>query len=91
MSTNLTTGDEISVSPVGFAIATAELTTNSGHKVEIKDIVHQVKIIENLHMKSIIVMMFIYDAINLGAEIKLAGNENIRVSSIGSNCSSGLP
>lgn len=80
MSTNLTTGDEISVSPVGFVIATAELTTNSGHKLEIKDIIHQIKIIENLHMKSIIVTMFVYDGINLGAEIKLSGNENIRVS-----------
>ena len=63
MSTNLTTGDEISVSPVGFVIATAELTTNSGHKLEIKDIIHQIKIIENLHMKSIIVTMFVYDGV----------------------------
>ena len=77
---NFTTKDEESISPIGFSVNAIEMISNSGHTFSFTDLVHQIKIIENLNMKSIIVLVFIEDSINLGSEIKLAGNENIRIS-----------
>jgi len=79
MFRNFTTKDEESISPLGFTLDSIQLTTNSGFELEISDLAHQIKIIENLNMKSIMVLIFIEDAINLGSEVKLAGNENIKI------------
>ena len=76
---NFTTSEQESISPTGFNIDTAEMTSNSGHVFEFKDLIQQVQIIENMEMKSILALVFIEDPINLGAEVKLAGNENVRI------------
>lgn len=80
MFQNFTTKDEESISPIGFTLKSIQMTTNSGFTFDLRDLVHQIKIIENLNMKSIMVLIFIEDGINLGSEIKLAGNENIKIS-----------
>lgn len=76
---NFTTKDQESISPTGFDVEKVEMTSNSGHVFEFKDLVHQIKIVESMDMKSIMVLIFIEDPLNLGAEMKLAGNENIRI------------
>jgi len=79
MAYNLTNEEQVCLNPIGFTIGSAELTTNSGHQIEIVKLVHDIKIYEALHRSGIIVEMQILDGINLFSSANLAGNERIRV------------
>tara|TARA_B100001094_G_C18146099_1_gene780800 strand:+ start:202 stop:1557 length:1356 start_codon:yes stop_codon:yes gene_type:complete len=78
MSTNFTTQEEVSVTPLSFKLRKATLTTNSGHVIKnFGDMLHNIKIHEAIYRGSIIVEIFVEDPINLFSEVKLAGNEKI--------------
>lgn len=80
MAYNLTNEEQICLNPIGFTIANVQLTTNSGHNIDIAKLVHDVKIYEALHRAGIIVEMQILDGINLFSSANLAGNEKIMFS-----------
>lgn len=77
MSYNLTNEEQICINPIGFIIDNAELTTNSGHIIEISKLVHDIKIYEALHRAGIIIEIQILDGVNLFSQANLAGNEQI--------------
>lgn len=80
MAYNLTNEEQICLNPIGFTIDNVQLTTNSGHNVDMSRLVHDVKIYEALHRSGIIVEMQILDGINLFSSANLAGNEKIMFS-----------
>ena len=55
MSTNFTTQEEVSVTPLSFKLRKATLTTNSGHVIKnFGDMLHNIKIHEAIYRGSII-------------------------------------
>ena len=71
--------DNLSVSPKSYSIDQAIITANNGHEVELKNIVHDIKIHEGLHRSGIVVEIFLVDTANLTNELKLSGNEKIHL------------
>ena len=71
--------DNISVSPKSYSIDQAIITANNGHEVELKNVIHDIKIHEGLHRSGIVVEIFLIDTANLTNELKLSGNEKIHL------------
>jgi len=71
--------DNVSVSPKSYSIDQAIITANNGHKVELKEVIHDIKIHEGLHRSGIVVEIFLVDSTNLTNELKLSGNEKINL------------
>lgn len=80
MSTNknqVITENDVTVSPLGFTLEKCDITGNIGAPVDIRDLVHDIKIHESLNRSSIAVELYILDAVNLIYEMKISGNEKI--------------
>ena len=71
--------DNVSVSPKSYILDKCVITANNGHTVDLKEIVHDIKIHEGLHRPGIIVEIFIMDTTSLINELKISGNEKINI------------
>ena len=74
-----TTSNSIAMSAKNYAIFQCTITTNAGEEIELKDVVHDVKISEKIYQSAMIVDIFILDSINLMHELKISGNESIHL------------
>ena len=74
-----TTSNNIAMSAKNYAVLQCKITTNAGEEIELKELVHDVKINEKIYQSAMIVDIFILDAINLMHELKISGNESIHL------------
>jgi len=75
---NLTAG-AITATPKGYGLEVCTITSNNGLPIDITQLVHDIKITESLYQSGITVDIFVYDALNLIEELRIAGNEYVEI------------
>jgi len=77
-NSNLTSG-AITATPKGYGLEVCTITSNTGIPIDITELVQDIKITESLYQSGMTVDIFVYDALNLIEELRIAGNEYVEI------------
>lgn len=69
----------IAITPKAFGVEHCYITTNNGKNIDLIDSLQNIKIYEGLYQSGIMVELFLKDSLNLIHELKLSGNEKVRL------------